>query len=74
MITDIRRLAVRFEPYIVAALALAYFILYSILSVLRHATYHSFGPDLGIFDQIFWNTTQGRFFESTMSLALPTPH
>lgn len=74
MIADTRRQAVRFEPYIVAALALGYFVLYSVLSVLRHATYHSFGPDLGIFDQIFWNTTQGRFFESTMSLALPTPH
>ena len=74
MIAHMRRLAVRFEPYIVAGLALGYFVLYSILSVLRHTTYHSFGPDLGIFDQIFWNTTQGRFFESTMSLALPTPH
>lgn len=48
--------------------------LYSVLSVLRHVIYHSFGPDLGLFDQIFWNTTQGRFFESTMSLAVPQPH
>jgi uncharacterized membrane protein len=69
-----RRLTVRLEPYIVAVLALVYFILYSVLSVLRHTTYHSFGPDLGIFDQVFWNTTQGRFFESTMSLAQPQPH
>ena len=74
MIADIRRQAVRFEPHVVAGLALAYFVLYSVLSVLRHTTYHSFGPDLGIFDQVFWNTTQGRFFESTMSLAQPQPH
>src|ERR1700694_2198854 len=74
MIAHMRRLAVRFEPYIVAGLALGYFVLYSILSVLRHTTYHSFGPDLGLFDQIFWNTTQGRFFESTMSLGQPIPH
>src|ERR1700731_5492111 len=71
---EIRRLAIRFEPHLVAALALAYFILYSVLSVLRHTTYHSFGPDLGIFDQVFWNTTQGRFFESTMSLGQAEPH
>jgi len=65
---------VRAEPYVVAGLATTYFVLYSVLSVLRHVTYHSFGPDLGIFDQVFWNTTQGRLFESTMSLVQPQPH
>jgi uncharacterized membrane protein len=74
VIADIRRLMIRFEPYIVAGLVLAYFVLYTILSVLRHVTFHSFGPDLGLFDQIFWNTTQGRPWESTMSLAQPMPH
>ena len=64
----------RAEPFIVVALAVLYFLLYGILSVLRHVTYHSFGPDLGIFDQVFWNTTQGRLLESTMSLAQPAPH
>ena len=71
---ETRRLAIRFEPHFVAALTLAYFILYSVLSILRHTTFHSFGPDLGLFDQIFWNTTHGRPWESTMSLAQPTPH
>jgi len=47
---------------------------YSILAVLRHRSYHSLGFDLGLFDQVFWNTTQGRLFESTMSQALPVPH
>jgi uncharacterized membrane protein len=74
VIAGSRRLTIRFEPYVVAGLVLAYFVLYSILSVLRHMTYHSFGPDLGLFDQIFWNTTHGRPWESTMSLAQPTPH
>jgi uncharacterized membrane protein len=74
VIADIRRLLIRFEPHIVAGLAVVYFVLYSVLSVLRHETYHSFGPDLGIFDQVFWNTTQGRFLESTMSLAQAEPH
>ena len=71
---DINRRLIRMEPYLVAGLASAYFLLYSVLSVLRHLTYHSFGPDLGIFDQVFWNTTQGRFFESTMSLVQAQPH
>src|SRR6202165_3249779 len=71
---EMRQRLRRAEPYIVATLALAYFVLYSVLSVLRHTTYHSFGPDLGIFDQVFWNTTHGRFFESTMSLSQPEPH
>lgn len=64
----------RAEPWIVFAVAAVYFLLYSVLSILRHVTYHSFGPDLGIFDQVFWNTTQGRFLESTMSLVQAEPH
>jgi uncharacterized membrane protein len=71
---DINRRLIRVEPYLVAALAVAYFVLYSVLSVVRHVTYHSFGPDLGIFDQVFWNTTQGRVLESTMSLVQAQPH
>jgi uncharacterized membrane protein len=42
--------------------------------VLRHRTYHSFGFDLGLYNQVFWNTTQGRWFESTMTQANPVPH
>ena len=56
------------------SLALAYFALYSLLAVLRHRSYHSFGFDLGLYDQVFWNTTQGRWFESTMTQAMATPH
>lgn len=44
------------------------------LAVLRHQSYHSFGFDLGVFDQEFWSTTQGHPFESTMTLGQPTPH
>ena len=53
---------------------LVYFVTYATLSILRHMTYHSLGADLGLFDQIFWNTTQGRPWESTMSQAQPVPH
>jgi len=55
-------------------MASLYFVIYGALSILRHLTFHSFGPDLGLFDQIFWNTTQGRPWESTMSQAQPVPH
>jgi uncharacterized membrane protein len=65
---------VSYELVVVAAVTLVYFVTYCGLSVLRHVTYHSFGPDLGLFDQIFWNTSHGRFFESTMSLGLARPH
>ncbi len=74
MITNLLLLARRREGRIALGVAAAYFILYSALSVLRHESYHSFGFDLGLFDQVFWNTTQGRPFESTMSQALPVPH
>lgn len=62
------------EGWLVLALAVVYFLLYSALAVLRHRSYHSLGFDLGLFDQAFWNTIQGRPFESTMSQALPVPH
>ncbi|HYM49704.1 MAG TPA: DUF2079 domain-containing protein, partial [Candidatus Limnocylindrales bacterium] len=42
--------------------------------MLRHRTFHSFGYDLGLYDQIFWNTLHGHPWESTISLGLPTPH
>jgi len=69
-----RQVAQRREGQIAFGLAAAYFIAYSALAVLRHESYHSFRFDLGLFDQAFWNTTQGRPFESTMSQALAVPH
>lgn len=72
--TEVNRFLARFEVWIAALLAALYFTTYAILSILRHRTFHSFGPDLGIFDQIFWNTAHGRWFESTMSLGIPQPH
>ena len=69
-----RNLALGREGRIAFGLAAAYFIVYSTLSVLRHHAYRTAGFDMGLFDQVFWNTTQGRLFESTMSQALPVPH
>jgi uncharacterized membrane protein len=62
------------QGVVAVGLAAAYFLVYATLSVLRHQSYHSFGFDLGLFDQIFWNTTQGRSLESTMSQASAIPH
>ena len=67
-------MGVRYQGLAALGLGAAYSITYIALSLLRHETYHSFGFDLGLFNQVFWNTTQGRLFESTMSQALPIPH
>jgi uncharacterized membrane protein len=64
----------RHQGVVALGLGAVYSALYIALSVLRHESYHSFGFDLGLFNQVFWNTTQGRMFESTMSQALPVPH
>jgi len=62
------------QGWIALGLGAVYSLTYGVLSVLRHESYHSFGFDLGLFDQVFWNSIQGRLFESTMSQALPVPH
>ncbi|MDB5075663.1 MAG: hypothetical protein JWO42_1842 [Chloroflexi bacterium] len=36
------------------------------LSCLKHATYHSALIDLGIFDQVIWNTAHGHFYWDTL--------
>jgi len=69
-----RDFVLRRESLIAVVVAAAYFVVYAALSIQRHQTYHSGGFDLGLFDQVFWNTTHGRPFESTMSLSLPVPH
>jgi uncharacterized membrane protein len=67
-------LGLRHEGWVALSLGGVYFVVFSTLALLRHESYHSFGFDLGLFNQVFWNTTQGRPFESTMSQALPVPH
>ena len=62
------------QGWLALALGALYLVVYTSLAVLRHQSYHSFGFDLGLFNQVFWNTLQGRPFESTMSQALPVPH
>ena len=64
----------RHQGWFALGLGAVYSVTFGALSVLRHRSYHSFGFDLGLFDQVFWNSTQGRLFESTMSQALAVPH
>jgi uncharacterized membrane protein len=65
---------VRHEVVLAMGLVGLYLVVYLTLAILRHRTYHSYGFDLALFDQAFWNTTQGRPFESTISQANPSPH
>jgi len=44
-------------------LAAAFAVYYATCSLLIHESFHSNGWDLGIFDQVVWNTAHGRFFE-----------
>src|SRR5260370_25709858 len=56
---------VRCRVLFLAALAL-YCVTLGTLSALKHASYHSSLIDLGIFDQVIWNTAHGRWFWDTL--------
>jgi uncharacterized membrane protein len=75
---DILALAQRFVRGRVNAIAIgissAYFVTFAALSIARHLSYHSRGYDMGVFDQIFWNTIHGRPFESTLAQGIASPH
>lgn len=43
------------------------FLLVSGFALFRHATYNSGAFDLGIFDQVVWNSAHGRLFANTLS-------
>ncbi|MDP9245730.1 MAG: DUF2079 domain-containing protein [Chloroflexota bacterium] len=64
----------RHEERVAVGLVLVYAVLFGALSLVRHWSFHSTGLDLGVFDQILWNTSQGRFMESTLSLDRCVPH
>lgn len=64
----------RNEGRIALALVAVYALVFGALSLIRHWSFHSTGLDLGVFDQVLWNTSQGRFMESTLSLDRCTPH
>ena len=52
------------RPYIlVVALSAAASAYFSAAGLLLHFSFRSYGWDLGIFDQVLWNTAHGRLFE-----------
>ena len=59
-------------PAWVWALILAHTLIFSVLSVLKHSTFHSFTLDLGIMSQVTWNTAHGRMFETSLDRAIDT--
>jgi uncharacterized membrane protein len=54
-------------PHLLAwGLILLYIVTFTWLAILRHASFNSSGFDLGIYDQVVWNTLHGRpFFYTT---------
>ena len=56
---------------IVAIAAIIFFLVTLSLTLHRHFTFYS-SYDQGIFNQVFWNGTHGRFFQSTLSSQLST--
>ncbi len=51
--------------------AIAFFVLGLILSLNRYYSFYS-SFDQGIFNQVFWNSIHGRFFQSSLSSSLST--
>ncbi len=60
LITALRRHRTAIALGLVAAAAAAYL---TVFGLLLHYSFHSYGWDLGIFDQLLWNTAHGRPFE-----------
>ena len=54
-------------PWItVGLMAALYFAVYQTLSTAQHYALHTHAYDLGIFDQVIWNSAQGRLFANTI--------
>jgi uncharacterized membrane protein len=64
---------IRYEGRIALGLTVAWTLLYATLAVLRHVSWRSTAFDLGVFDQVYWNTLQGRVLESTLDRGVCEP-
>jgi uncharacterized membrane protein len=64
----------RHEGRLALAMVLLYVVVFGSLALVRHWAFHSTALDLGVFDQVLWNTIHGRFMESTLSLERCDPH
>ncbi|GIW05226.1 MAG: hypothetical protein KatS3mg060_0031 [Dehalococcoidia bacterium] len=52
-------------PALLVGMVIVFIVFFAALSVHRHLTFGTAGNDLGNMDQAVWNTSQGRWFEST---------
>ncbi len=46
--------------------------IFGTMAVLRHESFHSGGYDLGIFDQVIWNSLRGRLYENSIMMDSPS--
>nr|WP_319420238.1 DUF2079 domain-containing protein [Pleurocapsa sp. FMAR1] len=68
---DSEKKAIIYWAMPMASFAIAFFIVTLTLTLHRHFSFYS-SYDQGIFNQVFWNGTQGNFFQSTLSSQLST--
>ena len=67
----LRRSRVDWPQVVAWGLVILYIITFTWLAIQRHASFNSSGFDLGIYDQVVWNTLHGRiFFYTTTGLPL----
>ena len=59
---DRARLSVRWEAVAVGGLAISAGVYYAVCGLLIHMSFHSYGWDLGIFDQVLWSIAHGHGF------------
>jgi len=60
-------------PWLTVCLfALLYFSVYQTLSTAQHYALHTHAYDLGIFDQVVWNSAQGRLYANTIMSDSPS--
>jgi len=65
-VSSVNAALARHERAIAIGLVVAWTTLYTVLAVVRHLTWNSTAFDLAVFDQVYWNATQGRLYESTL--------
>lgn len=67
MVTRLKQLLKGWAPSIIlSCLVGTYILIMGATTVMRHLSYNSSGYDLGIFDQIIWNTLHGNILNSSI--------
>lgn len=55
------------KKYIFPFILLVYIVIFSCIAIFSYRNYLYSGADLAIFNQVFWNTIHGRFFEFSLT-------